>query len=190
MSLTVVGSRKRRLNIRGHSFHIPYLNERIDAVQAPVDFLKFSSCPNTAHVLEFPFLFRQEYLVGYFRTINLTTMLTQFDHSTRTSNLQNRLGHVLPSRYTAMMRNHLKASFTDYLLLQVGRENTLKETLDQLWGQEKRMLLKPLKVRVGMHEGEVGFDQGGVTCEFFRLVLNDAFEADKGKSKCPFSVCV
>ncbi|KAF2690025.1 hypothetical protein K458DRAFT_426870 [Lentithecium fluviatile CBS 122367] len=173
-------AKKSTLNLRLHMFHIPYLNERIDTVQSPIDFLDSQDFPNTIHILEFPFLFPQEYLVGYFRTINFTTMFTQFDHSTRTACLQNRLDDLFSERYLRMVRNQLKVSCRDYMVLQVSRENALKETLDQLWGQEKRMLLKPLKVRVGMLEGEVGFDQGGVTCEFFRLVLNEAFKPDNG----------
>jgi hypothetical protein len=166
-------------------FYIPYLNERIDAVHGPIEFLTFQPCPNSAHILEYPFLFPQEYLVGYFRTINFTTMLTQFDQSTRTVNLQNRLEELYNHRYDRLLRNQLKVPFKDYLVLQISRDNALKETLDQLWGQEKRMLLKPLKVRLGTLEGEVGFDQGGVTCEFFRFVLSEAFKAENGKLDYP-----
>jgi len=64
--------------------------------------------------------------------------------------------------------------------LDVSRENPLKDTLDQLWGQEKRMLLKPLKVKMGHEEGEVGQDHGGVTYEFFRVVLGEAFQPENG----------
>jgi len=181
-------SKKSTLNLRPQMFYVPYVNECIDAAQAPIDFLGFQECPNSAHVLSFPYLFPQEYLVGYFRTINFTTMLTQFDQSTRTVNLQGRMEELFNHRYDRMLRSQLKVPFKDYLVLQVSRENALKETLDQLWGQEKRMLLKPLKVRVGTLEGEVGFDQGGVTCEFFRFVLTEAFKADNGKLDCLHSI--
>jgi hypothetical protein len=163
-------------------FHIPYLNERIDAVQAPIEFIGFQQCPNTAHILDYPYLFPQKYLIGYFRTVNFTAMLTQANHSWRTAHLQTHLIELYSQRYDRLLRNELKVSFTDYLFLQVSREDALKETLDQLWGQEKRMLLKPLKVRLGNLEGEVGFDQGGVTCEYFRIVLVEAFKVENGES--------
>lgn len=75
----------------------------------------------------------------------------------------------------------MKVTFDDYLVLDVSREHTLEETLNQLWGQERRMLLKPLKVKMGLEAGEVGLDQGGVTYEFFRVVLSEAFKPGTGR---------
>lgn len=43
------------------------------------------------------------------------------------------------------------------------------------------MLLKPLKVKMGHKEGEVGLDHGGVTYEFFRVVLSEAFRPENGE---------
>jgi hypothetical protein len=75
----------------------------------------------------------------------------------------------------------MKVTMTDYLTLNVSRRETLRDTFDQLWGVEKRTLLKPLKVTMGQVEGEVGLDHGGVTYEFFRVVLREAFKPDHGK---------
>ena len=41
-------------------------------------------------------------------------------------------------------------------------------------------MLKPLKVKIGREEGEIGLDHGGVTYEFFRIVLSEAFKPEHG----------
>lgn len=80
------------------------------------------------------------------------------------------------------VRRLMPVTIQEHLQLEIPRKDLLKATLDALWGLEKRNLLKPLKVQIGAREGEVGLDQGGVTYEFFRLVLNSAFQPDTGKT--------
>jgi|TARA_R110002003_G_scaffold25_24_gene1332 hypothetical protein len=74
----------------------------------------------------------------------------------------------------------MDVTLSEYLVLDISRDHPLQDALNQLWGLEKRMLLKPLKVNMGKHEGEVGADHGGVTYEFFRVVLSQAFQPDHG----------
>lgn len=88
---------------------------------------------------------------------------------------------VLREPYLYIIKKRLKVTLNDYLILDVTREQPLKDTLDQLWKQEKANLLKPLKVKLGQQEGEVGLDHGGVTYEFFRVILGEAFAPDYGK---------
>jgi hypothetical protein len=38
---------------------------------------------------------------------------------------------------------------------------------------------------MGHKEGEVGLDHGGVTYEFFRVVLSEAFRPENGELHCP-----
>ncbi|KAK7179947.1 HECT-domain-containing protein [Paraphaeosphaeria sporulosa] len=169
------------LNLRPHMFLIPHFHEEIDCIQAPLDFLKYKERPNSFHVLQHPMFFTQDALVGYFRAINFNRMFKQFQKSARITNFQSRWDQIISNpRHWNVAMDHLEVSFTEYLVLDVTRHNPLEETLDQLWGQEKRKLLKPLKVRIGILEGEVGLDQGGVTYEFFRLILNEAFEPENG----------
>lgn len=171
----------KSLNLRADMFYIPYFNERLDIVQDPLDFLTWEPRPNTLHLLQYHILFPPEYVVGYFRTINFTTMFQQFEGSARASSLASRVDFILRNEFSHMVRSQLRVLLSDYFVLEISRQDPLKETLDQLWGQEKRMLLKPLKVRMGMDEGEVGLDQGGVTYEFFGLVLGEAFNPDNGE---------
>ncbi|PVH94305.1 hypothetical protein DM02DRAFT_618720 [Periconia macrospinosa] len=168
------------LNLRKNMFHIPYLNERMDTSQEPNKFLSWVEQPNTFHLLQLPFLFKNKYLVSYFRTINFARMFNQFQNSGRTTHLETRFDFFFRENHWQRIRSLLHATLEDFLRLDITRKNPLQETLDQLWGQEKRMLLKPLKVQIGAREGEFGYDQGGVTYEFFRLVLSKAFQAENG----------
>ncbi|KAF2264692.1 hypothetical protein CC78DRAFT_463070 [Lojkania enalia] len=168
------------LNLRKSMFYMPYINERLDSVNDPVEFLKQNYQPNTIHILDCPFLFPPHYLVAYFRTINFSSMFKHYEHTEQVVHLQRELDRFLREPYWWLIRSRLKITFSDYLVLDVRREYALEDTLNQLWGQEQRSMLKPLKVKMGMQEGEVGLDQGGVTYEFFRIVLCEAFKPDNG----------
>jgi hypothetical protein len=162
-------------------FEIPFFNERLDPIEEPMKFLNWTEQPNTLHILQYPALFPAECFVKYFRTINFTSMMTQYDQTIRTHQMQGRLENFVRQPHNWLIRSRMKVSLSDYLILNVSREDPLKDALDQLWGLEKRMLLKPLKIKMGQYEGEVGADHGGVTYEFFRVVLGEAFKPDHGK---------
>jgi hypothetical protein len=162
-------------------FEIPILNERIDTVNEPIKYLAWEHHPNTLHIFEYSCLFSAQHLVAYFRTINFTEMMKQYDHTMRNHQMQKSLEMFLREPYWWIIKRKMKTTLSDYLVLDVSREEPLKDTLDQLWGQDKRMLLKPLKVKMGHKEGEVGLDHGGVTYEFFRVVLSEAFRPENGE---------
>lgn len=68
------------------------------------------------------------------------------------------------------------------MVLQVRRENVVPDTVDQLRGASPEDLKKPLKVKFA---GEDGVDEGGVAKEYFRLLGDQLFSADKyGMFKC------
>ena len=69
---------------------------------------------------------------------------------------------------------------TNNLVLEIRRDNILTDALNQLWRREKRELLRPLKIRMGMDEGEEGVDLGGVQQEFFRIAIGEALNPDYG----------
>lgn len=162
-------------------FRIPYLHEHMNAVDEPVKFLDWKPQPNTLHVLEYPELHPTEYLVRFFRVINLTSMMAQYDHTQHTQQMLRQLDSIIREPYLYMIKHRLKVTLNDYLVLDVSREQPLKDTLDQLWRRERKVLLKPLKIKLGQQEGEIGLDHGGVTYEFFRVVLGEAFAPDYGK---------
>lgn len=72
----------------------------------------------------------------------------------------------------------LKAAQDHYLVLKINRHSILSDAFDQLWHREKRELLRPLRVRMGIEEGEIGHDLGGVQIEFFKLACQEAFRAE------------
>lgn len=161
-------------------FEIPFFNERLETVEEPLKFLSWEEQPNTLHILQYPTLFPMEYLVRYFRTINFTSMMAQYDQTTRTHQMKRSLALFLRDPQDWLINSRMKITLSDYLILNVSRDAPLKDTLDQLWGLEKRMLFKPLKVKMGQNEGEFGADHGGVTYEFFRVVLSEAFQPEHG----------
>lgn len=169
-----------QLNLRPHMFPIPWLHERIDQNKESVKFLRWEQQPNACHIFQYPCLFQPEYLIGYFRTINFTSMCRQYQHSEQIVEMQRHLDNFTTPPFLDVINNRLKLSLSDYFVLQVGRDHLLEDTLNQLWGQEKRLLLKPLKVKMGTLDGELGHDQGGVTYEYFRVVLEEAFKPDYG----------
>ncbi|KAF2020863.1 HECT-domain-containing protein [Aaosphaeria arxii CBS 175.79] len=168
------------LNLRTRMFYMPWFDERIDKTHEPVEYLQYKQTPNSVHLLQFPCLFQPEVLIGYFRTINFTSMYRQFEGSERTARLQRHVNRHLRFSYANAINKRLAVVLSNYLVLEVGREHPLEDTLNQLWGQERRLLLKPLKVKMGKEEGEIGHDQGGITYEFFRVVLGEAFKPDNG----------
>ncbi|KAF2130351.1 ubiquitin-protein ligase E3A, partial [Dothidotthia symphoricarpi CBS 119687] len=169
-----------RLNVHSNMFHMPFFNERIDVAVEPLMFLNWESQPNTLHIFQYPCLFPTEYLVAYFRTINFASMMTQYDSTTRAHQLQSQLHAYLREPHRWLAQSLLKVTLNDYLVLDVSREQPLKDTLDLLWGQNRKTMLKPLKVKIGREEGEIGLDHGGVTYEFFRVVLSEAFKPEHG----------
>ena len=64
------------------------------------------------------------------------------------------------------------------LILEIRRDSILKDAMNQLWRRDLSELRRPLRVQLGIDEGEVGFDQGGVQQEFFRLAMAEAFNPD------------
>jgi hypothetical protein len=84
----------------------------------------------------------------------------------------------LPNAGTLLSR--LQKALSHYLVLEVRRDNLLVDALNQLWRRERRELMRPLKVRMGMDEGEEGVDHGGVQQEFFRMAMGEAFSPEYG----------
>jgi hypothetical protein len=182
LRLILLDENSDQLNLRPQMFHMHYIHERLDAFHEPVEYLKFEENPNYIHLMEFSCLFKPDYLVSYFRTINFTSIYKSYERTEQTAELRRRVHPFLTNSHAIRMRDRMEIAFSDYFVLQVSRENALKETLDHLWGNEKRLLQKPLKVRLGDDFGEIGIDQGGVTYEFFQIVLSQAFQPDTGES--------
>lgn len=145
----------------------------------PVEWLSKQTKRETLHLLSVPFLFEPSALVTYFRAINHAAMTKAFDSSMTTARLMLQMSGVT-SRSDVRLYNRLKTAMTSYLVLEIRRDDILTGALNQLWRRERRELMKPLKVRMGMDEGEEGVDHGGVQQEFFRLAISEALNPDYG----------
>jgi hypothetical protein len=93
-------------------------------------------------------------------------------------------GQSFPSNFwnrDLYLRHKLKNAEAKFLVLDIERQTVLESAFNQLWGREQWELLKPLKVVMRMDgKDEDAADHGGVSQEFFRLVLGKAFDPEYG----------
>lgn len=158
------------------NFYIPFLSERIDLMEMPIEWLSSQRDRNTVHLLSYPFLFMPSTLVFYFRSINHATMFKAYENSLITSTMIDRVTLVEPPAARGLLLyDKLKKATQSYLVLDIPREEVLTAALNQLWRREKRELTRPLKIRMGEDNGEIGMDSGGVQQEFFRIAIREAF---------------
>ena len=172
---------RSRLGLVPQDFHTPFLSERLDPMEMPVECLNRVPNNKTIHLLSYPFLFPPWALVTYFRAVNHATMskyyeaaMTATRHFTQTA-----FGAIQVNEDVSVLAR-MKTSMSTYLVLVVSRDQVLPDALNQLWRREKRELMRPLKVQMGMDEGEQGLDHGGVQQEFFRVALAEALSPSYG----------
>ncbi|KAJ5959672.1 uncharacterized protein N7479_006822 [Penicillium vulpinum] len=172
---------RNRLGLLPEDFHTPLLTERLDPLDMPVAWVGGLPNNRTMHLLSYPFLFPPSALVIYFRALNYSAMTKSYEAAMTTTR------HVTQTAFGAIrisddprLLTRMKTSMSTYLVLVVRRDNILSDALSQLWRREKRELMRPLKVQMGMDEGEEGLDHGGVQQEFFRLLMGQAFDPSYG----------
>ncbi|KAJ5499157.1 hypothetical protein N7453_008208 [Penicillium expansum] len=172
---------RNRLGLSPEDFHTPLLTERLDPLDMPVGWVGGLSNNRTMHLLSYSFLFPPSSLVIYFRALNYSAMTKSYEAAMTTTR------HVTQTAFGAIqisddprLLTRMKTSMSTYLVLVVRRDNILSDALSQLWRREKRELMRPLKVQMGMDEGEEGLDHGGVQQEFFRLLMGQAFDPSHG----------
>ncbi|KAI9835868.1 MAG: hypothetical protein M1819_001766 [Sarea resinae] len=165
-------------------FHTPFLSDRLDPMETPVEWIAQKSSANMVHLLSYSFLFPPSALVTYFRAINFSNMSKAFETSMTTGRLVAQMLHMAfrndPFHSDHRLFDRMKTAMSTYLVLEVRRDTVLTDALNQLWRREKRELMRPLKVRMGMEEGEEGVDHGGVQQEFFRLAISEALNPEYG----------
>ena len=165
--------------IESKRFEIEALMDRLDYLQACKGWMGSKSTNSTGNLLDFPWLFSKSAKVTMFRAINLCRMFSAYEKSAITTDLHARMvTHTSPTARQVLDR--LSISMDMFLLLDIRRDNILRDAFNQLWRRQKRELFRPLKVRMGMDEGEEGVDMGGVQQEFFRLAIADATDPAKG----------
>lgn len=169
------------LGLKAEVFHIPYLSDRLDPLEAPVEWQSATPTSKNVHLLSYPFIFPPATLFAYFRSLNFSCMSRAFETSVTHLRLLLTLSILDPAGDAAhKLIYRLKTAVSTFLVLEVRRNHILVDAFDQLWRRERRELLRPLKVRMGINEGEEGLDQGGVQQEFFRIAVSLALDPDYG----------
>ena len=168
---------RNRLGLFPEDFQTPLLAERLDPLEMPVAWAGKLSNNRTMHLLSYPFLFPPSFLVIYFRALNYSAMSKYFEAAMTTTRhvTQTAFGNIHVSDDGALLAR-MKVSMSTYLVVSVRRDNVLTDALNQLWRRERRELMRPLKVQMGMDEGEEGLDHGGVQQEFFRVLMAEALD--------------
>jgi hypothetical protein len=177
------------------SWFMPFVSENLSSPEKSLsDFINRAPDNNTLNIFHFPWLFLPSFRVSYFRILNFTKMseayqsasyhhilIDKMRFATNPPRQENSLyGDRRWNRHT-FLENQLKPALARYLVLDVRRDHLLEDAFDQLWGREKRELLRPLKLRMGIGGGgEAGVDHGGVSQEFFRIVFEKAFDPNAG----------
>jgi hypothetical protein len=172
---------RHRLGLFPEDFQTPILAERLDPLEMPVAWVGNPSNNRTVHLLSYPFLFPPSFLVIYFRALNYSAMSKYFEAAMTTTRhvTQTAFGNIHVTDDAALLAR-MKVSMSTYLVLSVRRDNVLTDALNQLWRRERRELMRPLKVQMGMDEGEEGLDHGGVQQEFFRVLMAEALDPAYG----------
>lgn len=178
--MTSLYQHRLSLGLIPKDFHTPFLRDRLDPMDMPAEWLSKTSNNQTIHLLSCSFLFPPSALVHYFRAMNYSVMSkfyeTALSHERHWKTIE--VASTVAVSPDDAQRMHTATQ--SYLLIVVRREDVLRDALDQLWKREKRELMRPLKVIMGMHEGEEGVDHGGVQQEFFRVALIEALNPDFG----------
>ncbi len=163
-------------------FHTPIFAERLDSLEMPAEWLSYRPDNKTFHLLSFSFLFPPSSLVTYFRALNFATMSKSFETALITSKHVSQFTRsgFIPVANTMQLLTTMRPALATYLVLNVRRDSVLTDAMNQLWRRQKRELMRPLKVKMGMDEGEEGVDHGGVQQEFFRCLFAEALDASYG----------
>lgn len=181
---TLTDAHHEELGLSPETFHTPFLSERLDPMDMPVEWLADTASSKSLHLLSYSFLFPPSALVTYFRALNFASMSKAYEAAMTTSRLVLHLAFA-GDQNDGRLCTRLKTAMSTNLVIEVRRDNVLRDALNQLWRRERRELMRPLKVRMGMDEGEEGVDHGGVQQEFFRMAIGEALNPDYGMAFPP-----
>ncbi|KAL8980818.1 MAG: hypothetical protein Q9205_004208 [Flavoplaca limonia] len=169
------------------SFQIPRMVAQIDFLDIPTEWPNPMALSSQKHVLQYPFILDLRCRVSCFRAMNYSKMNKAYGASIAASRLlaQTTFRDTLTGR-SENRSQELGKIIKSYFVIDISRQSILVDAYKQLWRRPKRELMKPLKVRMGMEEGEEGVDHGGVQQEFFRIAVEEALKPRYGrKLSCP-----
>ncbi|XP_064458774.1 probable E3 ubiquitin-protein ligase HERC4 isoform X2 [Ornithodoros turicata] len=157
-------------------FYIPAVTEKVDVQLDYIQWVQSSRTQrnNKVYFCDYPFVFNAQA-----KTIILQTdSHIQMQQAMETACQQTFASLILP----------VVPPSNPYLVLYVGRQNIVNDTLNQLADQSAADLKKPLKVQF---HGEEAVDAGGVRKEFFLLLLKEILDPKYGMfTEYPESRCI
>ncbi|KAL8975040.1 MAG: hypothetical protein Q9197_000736 [Variospora fuerteventurae] len=164
------------------TFEIPVMEVRFDWLKFSTDWLSSPRIANPQHLLNYPFVFHATTQIAFFRALNYAKMFQAYDESNMASRMlaQMSFPDALTGRGEIRVREKLGNLLASYFVIEIRREHILEDAIEQLWRRDRQEIWKPLKVRMGMDEGEEGVDHGGVQQEFFRLAIAEVMNPDYG----------
>ncbi|KAK3827385.1 MAG: hypothetical protein J3R72DRAFT_426182 [Linnemannia gamsii] len=114
----------------------------------------------------------------------LTQMSAHYEDACVRHALADHAQRLLPDSMTASAREFqkgIRAASSPYLVLELTRGRLVEEAFEQIT-KKHADLKKPLKVAF-VDVGEEGMDQGGVTKEFFQIMVEKVFDSQFGLFK-------
>lgn len=179
--LMAMFTESRKITLDPAHFHCPLVAERLNMVEMPAEWLSFRADNKTMHLLSYPFLFEPNVLVTCFRAINYSRMSRAAAEARAVQKdvryFTESNGYPGPNSNSSFLTS-LRPYMANSFVLTVRRDRLLEDAVDQIWRRQRRELMRPLKVRMGMDEGEQGLDLGGVQQEFFRILFAQALNPE------------
>ncbi|KAK6003157.1 hypothetical protein QM012_001002 [Aureobasidium pullulans] len=164
-----------QLDMPAKLFAFSSVFKTLDVDKAAQDWLSYKPDPNIRHLLSFKFLFDTRAVTSLVRTSHHILMRRAYNEADAVLHLRRRTMPQVNLQDVVYLDRRLRAAQDHYIVLKINRHSVLSDAFDQLWHREKRELLRPLRIRMGIDEGEIGHDLGGVQIEFFKLACQEAF---------------
>lgn len=158
-----------KINQTERKFKCPYdlfvLPELSDmALEVQNDYFNWLKSPASFHLCNYPFLFDGKVKASILRTDQLLQMQAAMQEHTATS-IFHHFFRISPQIQPA------------FVVLNVSRENIVYDTIRELYKYDTRELKRPLRVKFQNEEAE---DAGGVTKEFFLLLIKEILDPKYG----------
>lgn len=156
------------LKVPYDAFHVPELSEILDIRVDYLHWLKDSTSSGKLYLCNYPFVFDAEAKMQLLETDQIIQM-------------QDAMQSAAHQALFAMFLSPVSAgSITQFVVLNVTRDNIVEDTLRELSNVDPSDLKKPLKVKFCGEEAE---DAGGVKKEFFMLLLREILDPKYGMFK-------
>ncbi|KAF9196588.1 hypothetical protein BGZ50_009103 [Haplosporangium sp. Z 11] len=138
----------------------------------------------TFSYFDYPFLLSPTSKSHIMNLDALTQMSAHYEDACVRHALADHAQRLLPETMTASAREFqkgIRAGSSPYLVLELRRAHLVEEAFEQIT-KKHADLKKPLKVAF-VDVGEEGMDQGGVTKEFFQIMVEKVFDSQFGLFK-------